>query len=81
MLLNVLQKEKQKQRRAEAYYDEHYIKYFCNDKLFFTGEVPNYVFPPINKIEENYTENEIDFVCRRENGSFISPSETVSNFV
>ena len=76
ILLNALQKEKQKQEKAKEYYDEYYIKYFCDVKLSFTGKIPNYIIPPMNKINNESTENEINFVCRRENGSYISPRTT-----
>lgn len=73
VLLNVLQKEKQKQERAKVYYNEYYIKYFCDEKLSFTGEIPNYIVSPINEIKNEITKNQINFVCRREDGSYISP--------
>lgn len=72
-LLNALQKEKQKQDRAKVYYDQYYIKYYCTDKLNYTGQSPSYIVSPINKIQNDNTENEINFVCRREDGSYISP--------
>ena len=31
---------------------------------------------PINKIVEKFTENKVDFVCRREDGSYVSPRTT-----
>ena len=52
------------------------LKYFCDVKLSFTGKIPNYIIPPMNKINNESTENEINFVCRRENGSYISPRTT-----
>lgn len=72
-LLNILKKEKQKQDRAKLYYEEHYIKYYCDDKLNFTGKNPNYIVSPINKIHTDNTENEINFICRRDDGSYVSP--------
>ncbi len=73
ILLNALQKEKQKQEKAKIYYDEYYVKYYCDNSLVYTGEIPNYIISPINRIKEKSTANEINFVCRREDGSFISP--------
>lgn len=74
VLLEVLQKEKQKQERAKAYYDEYYVRYYCNEKLNFKGKVPNNITSPMNKIQnDNITDNEINFICRREDGSYISP--------
>lgn len=73
VLLNALEKEKQKQERAKIYYDEYYVKYYCDNKLSFSGKIPNYTVSSINKIKNEITKNEINFVCRREDGSFISP--------
>lgn len=73
VLLDVLQKEKQKQERAKLYYNEYYVRYYCNEKISFQGKAPNYIIPPINKIQNDFTEYEINFVCRREDGSYVSP--------
>lgn len=72
-LLSILQKEKKKQEKAKIYYDKYYIKYYCVDRLNYTGNIPNYTTSPMNKIQNDSTNNEVNFVCRRDDGSFISP--------
>ena len=75
-LVKILKKEQQKQKRSEEYYAEYYKRYFSDNKLFYEGKTPGYVIPPMNKIGELQTENEINFVCRREDGSYVSPRTT-----
>ena len=70
ILLNILHKEYRKQIKAKDYYEENYEQYYCEDKLTFTKSDYH---TPINKISQNVSANIIDFICRRENGSYISP--------
>lgn len=70
ILLNILHKEYRKQLKAKDYYEENYEQYYCEDKLTFTKSDYH---TPINKISQNVSANIIDFICRRENGSYISP--------
>lgn len=70
ILLNILQKEYRKQLKAKDYYEENYEQYYCEDRLTFSKS--NY-HTPINKISQNVSDNMINFICRRENGSYISP--------
>lgn len=71
-LVKILQKEKNKQERAKEYYAEFYKKYFCEDTLYFGGKIPGFTVSAMNMIKED-TGNEIELVCRREDGSYISP--------
>ena len=70
ILLNILQKEYRKQLKAKDYYEENYEQYYCEDRLTFSKSDYH---SPINKISQNVSDNIINFVCRRENGSYISP--------
>jgi hypothetical protein len=53
------------------YYDEYYSHYYSDFKV--TDEVlrRNTVLPQ-NRIGETCTEHEVNFVCRREDGSYVS---------
>lgn len=73
VLFDALKKEKQKQEKAKIYYDEFYVKYYCVEKLNFKGQVPNYTISPMNKIQNEIADCEINFICRREDGTYISP--------
>ena len=75
-LIEIFQKEKQKQERTEEYYAEYYNKYYADEKLYYNGNPPQFIITPMNKITTNITENETDFVCRREDGSYITPRTT-----
>lgn len=72
-MIEILKEEKEKQIKAEAYYGEYYTHYYCEQKLHLTGEMPEYNITPINRIDVNKTPYEVNFVCRREDGSFVSP--------
>ena len=69
-LVEALKKEHNKQLRARDYYAEYYNQYYAESRMIFAKE--NNI-PPINAISQKKTNNNIDFVCRRENGSYISP--------
>lgn len=75
ILLETLQKEYNKQLKARDYYDEHYNHYYCEDTIVYT-KTDDVV--PINKISQTPSKNEIDFVCRREDGSYVT-SRTTQN--
>lgn len=70
-LLDILKEEHEKQQRACEYYDEYYSHYYSDFKV--TDEIlrRNTVFPQ-NRIGETCTEHEVNFVCRREDGSYVS---------
>lgn len=70
VLVEALKKEYNKQIKARAYYDEYYNKYYCENNMVFskTDEVL-----PVNKISQSISQHIVDFVCRREDGSYISP--------
>lgn len=75
-LIEVLQKEYNKQNRAKEYYMEYYKQYYSIEKLYCNGVVPDFIITPMNKIVTDVTENQINFVCRREDGSYVSPRTT-----
>ena len=70
ILTETLQKEYNKQMKARAYYEEYYSQYYCENEMLFSK--PNEIIP-INKISEEKTPYIVDFVCRRENGSYVTP--------
>lgn len=72
-LLNALKKEQQKQLEAKTHYEEYYNHYYCENDMVFT-KTNNPL--PINKISQKITKNEVSFICRREDGSYISPRTT-----
>ena len=70
-MINFLQRLKEQQNKAEAYYGKHYKRYFVQYPLQFSGVKPDSQ-PPINPIDT--TGNvEIHFINIREDGSFITP--------
>lgn len=73
VLLAALEKEYDKQVKARDYYAEYYNQYYCNHKMAFskTDDVQ-----PENKISQNKSDNIVNFICRREDGSYISPRTT-----
>lgn len=72
-LIDLLKRERERQLKAEEYYDEYYTRYYCDQKLYFSGKKPTYDIVPVNPVKEMKTNNEIHFVCRRENGTYTSP--------
>lgn len=72
-LIALLKREKEWQLKSEEYYAEYYTRYYCDQKLYVLGEKPTYDIIPMNPIKTTKTDNEINFVCRRENGTFTSP--------
>lgn len=73
VLLNALKKEYDKQIKAQAYYEEYYNHYYCDNKMVFSKQENTL---PMNKISQNKTDNEVNFICRREDGSYITPRTT-----
>lgn len=70
LLLAALQKEKNEQLKARGYYDEYYYRYYAEHKMGFSKKDNNILE---NKITNNKTKYPVDFICRRENGSYTSP--------
>lgn len=76
VILEILQTELAKQQKAKAYYDEYYTHYFTTNMLDFSGTKPTYKVQPINQIMNQKTTNEVHFICRRENGTYVNPRTT-----
>lgn len=74
-LLELLKREKEKQDRAKEYYGSigHFTSYFADESLIVGGIVPNATPSPMNKVGTTSTDTPIDFICRREDGSYIAP--------
>lgn len=73
VLLTALKKEKERQENAQKFYAENYTYYYAQNKVIIGGVKPKELVPAQNKIGTEKTDFRINFVCRRENGSFISP--------
>ena len=70
-LVEILKAEKVKQDKAKAYYDEYYEYYYAEDELVFDGGVESRFNNTLeNRIGIEKTRYEVDFVLRRENGSY-----------
>lgn len=74
-LIGILKKEKQKQIKAESYYEESYFRYYAEQDFYKMNHSDGQYSIPIR---EEKTDYEIDFVMRRENGSYIT-SRTMQN--
>lgn len=70
-MIEMLLRAKEKREKAEQYYGEHYMRYYVDEPLIFTGEAPKNPIPdsPI-KTSGKF---EIHFINVREDGSFITP--------
>ncbi len=73
ILLEALKREHQKQLKAKDYYDEYYNQYYCDNEMIFKKSDD---VLPINRISQEETTNKVDFICRREDGSYVSPRTT-----
>lgn len=73
MLSDALKKEYNKQIRAREYYAEYYNMYYCNYKMVYSKTDDTL---PENQISQDKSANVVDFICRREDGSYISPRTT-----
>lgn len=73
ILIETLQKEYNKQQKAKDYYEDYYNNYYSENTMIFkkTDEIL-----PMNKISQNKSANIVNFICRREDGSYISPRTT-----
>lgn len=72
-LVELLKREKAKQKKAIEYYDEYYTHYYVEQELVRGGRKPDFNVLPMNKITTTETNVEIQFVCRREDGTYITP--------
>lgn len=71
-LLNELKEEYNKQIENQKLYEEYYTYYHCDYPLSFIGSKPDYNVFPINKICKGISDNNVNFVCRRENGEYVN---------
>ena len=71
----LLKREKERQARAEKYYGSfnHYTRYYSDEPLIYGGVIPNYSPPPLSQIGTTETKNPVAFLCRREDGTYITP--------
>lgn len=76
VLVGALLKEKSKQEKAESYYDEYYAYYYAKYDLYIVKNGSNKNVPPINMISTEKTAYEVNFICRRENGAYVTPRTT-----
>ncbi len=71
-LIEILLRERERQRKAKEYYDVYYTEYSADELLTFTGEEPSYP-TSINKISCDTNGFPVHFINVREDGSFVSP--------
>ncbi len=75
-LTEILLNERNKQRSFKKIYGDNYYKYYCEQALTYNGHKPkNYVLA-VNKIGEKDFKNEVNFVCRQENGYYVTARTT-----
>lgn len=70
VLTEALQKEYNKQQKAKTYYEEYYNNYYSENKMVYAKTNEEL---PMNEISQNKSSNIVNFICRREDGSYISP--------
>ena len=83
-LFNLLKNEKEKQFKAKEYYAEYYKHYYAKDEVYYRKvNQNNIIIPAINEIGNTVTPYEVNFICRRDDGSYISPRtmQHVSNVI
>lgn len=71
-LIEILLRERERQRKAKEYYEVYYTEYSADEHLTFTGEEPSYP-TSINKISCDTKGFPVHFINVREDGSFVSP--------
>ena len=71
----LLKREKDLQTKAEEMYSiyNRFTRYYANEALTYGGTVPEQISSPMNRIGTEITEYETPFLCRRENGTYITP--------
>lgn len=74
-IFNLLVREKERHEKAEEFYGKYgyYTKYYAKDPLLFGGNVPTVPASNHNQISNDQSENELRFVCRRDDGTYITP--------
>jgi integrase len=71
-LLVLLERTRKRNEVCRIYTGPSYIKYYSENSLIHCGS-KNMAIEPDNKIVNYYTDNEINFIMTREDGSYISP--------
>lgn len=71
----LLKREKELQTQAESMYSAYnrFTRYYADEPLIYGGIAPENISYPMNKIDMEPTAYEIPFLCRRENGTYITP--------
>lgn len=78
VLVSILKEEYEKQKRDEEYYGEFYKKYYSEFQLLFSVQKNKEKEIPLNEVSTKETDFGVDFVCRREDGSYVT-SRTLQN--
>lgn len=73
IIFKVLEKEHNKQLKARAYYNKYYNHYYCENEVIYAKTDS---ILPMNKISQDKSPYEVDFVCRREDGSYVNARTT-----
>ena len=71
----LLEREKDLQTQTEAVYSAYnrFTRYYADEALIYGGVLPKELPSAMNKIGTELTKYEIPFLCRRENGTYITP--------
>ena len=70
-LTELLRREKARQTAMRQYYGEHYMVYHVDNPLYFDGRKPTTSIP-INPIREGGGGYPVNFVCVRDNGTYVA---------
>lgn len=73
VILEALKKEHDKQLKARAYFDKYYNHYYSENEMTYAKADD---ILPMNKVSQEKSPYEVNFVCRREDGSYISARTT-----
>lgn len=76
VLVSILKEEYEKQKRDEEYYGEFYKKYYSEFQLLFSVQKNKEKEIPLNEVSTKETDFGVDFVCRREDGSYFDFIQT-----
>ena len=78
VLVSILKEEYEKQKRDEEYYGEFYKMYYSEFQLLYSVQKNKEKEIPLNEVSTKETDFGVDFVCRREDGSYVT-SRTLQN--
>lgn len=72
-ILTILKEEYEKQEKSAEYYAEYYTRYYTTSELQYDGVAPTKYIKSVDPITNIVSKFEVNFICRRENGTYVSP--------